>query len=342
MRFRLTENNIPLLATALVCVSLFAAGGLRYPHFASVDNVVNLLIANAYVGVVAVGMTFVILSGGIDLSVGSVAGLAGVAIGWAVQKHAVHPMAAIAAALAFGALFGTGMGGLIHFFRLPAFLVTLAGMFLARGLGFVISLESLPYDHPFFDRMSAISMPLVPGGGIGLPVTSIVFLVVLAAGIYLAHLTSFGRNVYALGGNEQSALLMGVPVSRTKVLIYALSGFCAALGGVLLSVGTMSGNPNAGMEWELRAIAAVVIGGTLLTGGAGYVLGTLLGVLILGLIETALDFEGKPGTGWNRVAIGMLLFLFIALQRLIAWTSAGGAGWLTRRRRGFEVPARSP
>jgi ribose/xylose/arabinose/galactoside ABC-type transport system permease subunit len=338
MRFRLTENNIPLLATAFVCVSLFIAGGLRYPYFASVDNVANLFITNAYLGVVAVGMTFVILSGGIDLSVGSVVGLTGVAIGWAVRKHGVHPAVAIPAALAFGAVFGTVMGGLIHFFRLPAFLVTLAGMFLARGLGFVISLESIAHDHPLFSSASAIALPLIPSAGIRLPLTSIVFLITLAAGIYLAHLTSFGRNVYALGGNEQSALLMGVPVGRTKVLVYALSGFCAALGGVVFSVGTMSGNPNAGMEWELRAIAAVVIGGTLLTGGVGYVLGTLLGVLILGLIDSALDFEGKPITGWNRVAIGMLLFVFIALQRLIAWTSAGGAGWLTRRRRGFEVP----
>src|SRR3954451_17341863 len=150
MRFRLTENNIPLLATGVVCVSLFVAGSLRYDHFASLANVRDILINNAYLGVVAVGMTFVILSGGIDLSVRSMVALPGVAIGWAVEQRGVHPGVAVPGALLFGALFGAGMGCLIHFFGLPAFLVTLAGMFLARGLGFVLSLESIAYAHPVF------------------------------------------------------------------------------------------------------------------------------------------------------------------------------------------------
>jgi simple sugar transport system permease protein len=174
---------------------------------------------------------------------------------------------------------------------------------------------------------------------VGLPLTAMIFLVTLGAGIYLAHFTPFGRNVYALGGNEQSAVLMGLPVARTKVLVYALSGFCAALGGVVYSLYTVSGDPRAGIALELDAIAAVVIGGTLLTGGVGWVIGTLLGVLILGIIQTAINFEGTLNAGWTRVAVGLLLFAFIALQRLITWVSGGGAGWLTRRRRGFEVPA---
>ena len=339
MRFRLSENNIPLLATALVCVSLFVAGGLRYQYFATAGNVVSILGVNAFLGVVAVGMTFVILSGGIDLSVGSMVALTGIAIGWAVEKHGVHPGAAVPGALLFGALFGAGMGCLIHFFRLPAFLVTLAGMFLARGLAFVLSLESIGYSHPLFSRASRISLPLW-GPDLTLPLTAILFLVALAAGVYVAHFTPFGRNVYAVGGNEQSAVLMGLPVGRTKVLVYAISGFCAALGGVVYSMLTLSANPLAATEVELLAIAAVVIGGTLLTGGVGYVFGTLLGVLILGIIQSALDFEGTLNAGWTRVAVGLLLFAFIALQRLVAWASGGGAGWLTRRRRGFEVPAR--
>jgi simple sugar transport system permease protein len=341
MRFRLTENNIPLLATAVVCVSLFVAGGLRYEHFASAGNVVGILIDNAFLGVVAVGMTFVILSGGIDLSVGSVVALTGVAIGWAVEKRGVHPGAAVPGMLLFGAAFGAAMGGLVHYFKLPAFLVTLAGMFLARGLGFVLSLESIGYAHPALRGAADVYVPIVPGRGIGMPLTAVLFLVTLAVGIYLAHLTSFGRNVYAVGGNEQSAVLMGLPVARTKILVYALSGFCAALGGVVNSIYTLSGNPTAALELELSAIAAVVIGGTLLTGGVGYVVGTLLGVLILGIIQTAINFEGTLNAGWTRVAVGLLLFAFIALQRLIAWASGGGAGWLTRRRRGFEVPAGS-
>ena len=340
MRFRLTENNIPLLATALVCVSLFVAGGVRYEHFASPANVVGILIDNAFLGVVAVGMTFVILSGGIDLSVGSMVALTGVAIGWAVEQKGIHPALAVPGALVFGAAFGAGMGSLIHFFRLPAFLVTLAGMFLARGLGFVLSLASIGYNHPAFLSASEVYLPLVPSQGVGLPLTAMIFVATLLAGVYLAHLTPFGRNVYAIGGNEQSAVLMGLPVGRTKITVYAISGFCAALGGVVNSVYTTSGNPTAALELELSAIAAVVIGGTLLTGGVGYVVGTLLGVLILGMIQTALNFEGTLNAGWTRVAVGLLLFAFIALQRLVAWASGGGAGWLTRRRRGFEV--RSP
>jgi simple sugar transport system permease protein len=337
MRFRLTENNIPLLATAVVCVSLFIAGGLRYEHFASAANIAGMLNDYAFLGVVAIGMTFVILSGGIDLSVGSVVALTGVLIGWAVEKHHVHPGLAVPGALACGALFGLGTGCLVHFFRLPPFLVTLAGMFLARGLAFVLSLESIGYEHPFFGNASGVAIPILPSQNVSLPLTAIVFLVSLLAGIYLAHFTSFGRNVYALGGNEQSSLLMGLPVGRTKVLVYTLSGFCAALGGVVYSLYTISGDPRAVIGLELDAIAAVVIGGTLLTGGVGWVIGTLLGILILGIIQTALTFEGTLNAGWTRVAVGLLLFAFIALQRLITWVSGGGATWLTRRRRGFEV-----
>ena len=344
MRFRLNENNIPLLATALVCVSLYAAGAVRYrgEGFFTAGNVIDMLAGNAFLGVVAVGMTFVILSGGIDLSVGSVVALTGVVIGWAVKTHGVHPAVMVPAVLVGGTLFGAAMGLLIHLFRLPAFLVTLAGMFLARGLAFLISLKSLALDHAWYTQASEWAIPLGRLGGrrpVGLPLAAVVFLAILALAIYIARLTSFGRNVYAIGGNEHSSLLMGLPVGRTKVGVYGLSGFCAALGGVVFTVYTLSGNPQAAVALELDAIAAVVIGGTLLTGGVGYVFGTLLGVLILAIIQAAITFEGRLSSGWTRIAIGLLLFAFIGLQRLVAKMSAGGAGWLTRRGRGREVPA---
>jgi simple sugar transport system permease protein len=341
MRFRLNENNIPLLATAVVCVSLFAAGAIRYPSgFFTARNVIDMLAGNAFLGVVAVGMTFVILSGGIDLSVGSVVALAGVLIGWAVTVHGIHPAVAIPAVLVGGTLFGAAMGCLIHFFRLPAFLVTLAGMFLARGLGFLVSLESIALSHPWYSGASEWAIPLGNLGGkvpVGLPLPAVVFLVTLAAAAFVAKMTSFGRNVYAIGGNEHSSLLMGLPVGRTKIGVYALSGFCAALGGVVYTVYTLSGDPRSAFALELDAIAAVVIGGTLLTGGVGYVVGTLLGVLILAIIQAAITFEGTLSAGWTRIAIGLLLFAFIALQRLVAKVSAGGSSWLTTRRRGREV-----
>ena len=338
MRFRLNENNLPLLATALVCVTLFAVASLRYEGFFSARNVADLFNEGAVVGVVAVGMTFVILGGGIDLSVGSVVALTSVVIAAAVEQRGVAPAVALPAALAVGALFGAGQGALIHFFRLPPFLVTLAGMFLARGLAFIISLESLSLAHPFFGTAGMWEIPLVPEQGAALRVTAVMFLATLAVALFVAHLTGFGRNVYAIGGSEQSAVLMGLPVGRSKVGVYALSGFCAALGGVITSL-TVSGDPRGSIGLELDAIAAVVIGGTLLTGGVGYVFGTLLGVLIVGMIQTILIFDGRLDTGWTRVMVGLLLFAFIALQRLVAWASGGGAGWLTRRRRGFEVRA---
>jgi simple sugar transport system permease protein len=259
MRLRLNENNIPLLATAVVCVSLFAAGAVRYHDvgFFTARNVIDMLAGNAFLGVVAVGMTFVILSGGIDLSVGSVVALAGVLIGWAVKGRGIHPAVAIPAVLVGGTLFGAAMGCLIHFFRLPAFLVTLAGMFLARGLGFLVSLESIPLGHPWYLRASEWAIPLGRLGGkrpVGLPLPAVVFLVTLAAAAYVAKMTPFGRNVYAIGGNEHSSLLMGLPVGRTKIGVYALSGFCAALGGVVYTIYTLSGDPRSAFALERRRL----------------------------------------------------------------------------------------
>jgi ribose/xylose/arabinose/galactoside ABC-type transport system permease subunit len=326
MRIRLNENNIPLLATALVCLLLFTAGALRYEGFASARTVVAMLGDNAFLGVVAIGMTFVILSGGIDLSVGSVVALAGVLIGWAVQGTGYHPGAVVPAVLFGGALFGAAMGCLIHFFRLPPFLVTLAGMFLARGLAFLISVESLGLSHPWYAQASEWAVVLAGQGRtrVALPLTAVIYLGALVVAVYAAHWTPFGRNVYAIGGNEHSSLLMGLPVGRTKVGVYALSGFCAALGGVVFTLYTTSGDPRAAVGLELDAIAAVVIGGTLLTGGAGYVAGTLFGVLILGIIQTAITYEGDLLSWWTRIAIGVLLFAFIALQKLITHLSARG------------------
>jgi simple sugar transport system permease protein len=153
-------------------------------------------------------------------------------------------------------------------------------------------------------------------------VTAWIFLLIVALGVYLAKATRFGRNVYAVGGNETSALLMGLPVGRTKIGIYAFSGFCSALAGVVNTFYMQSGNASTGVGLELDAIAAVVIGGTLLSGGVGTVFGTFLGVLILGIIQTILTFEGTLSSWWTRIAIGLLLLVFILLQRMIQGRTA--------------------
>ena len=274
----------------------------------------NLLIDNAFLIVVAVGMTFVILSGGIDLSVGSVIALTTMVSASLVEKHGWSPAAVIPLVLLMGTAFGALMGVLIERFRLQPFIVTLAGMFLARGLCYLISIDSISITNEFYSRGVAAAH----SGGLRR-------LAVDQRGdrarrcwpsaVFVAHCTPFGRTVYAIGGSEHSAMLMGLPVRSTLVGVYALSGFCSALAGVIFTFYMLSGYGLHAMGLELDAIAAVVIGGTLLTGGVGYVAGTLFGVLMLGIIQTLIAFDGTLSSWWTRIVVGALLFFFCLLQR---------------------------
>jgi simple sugar transport system permease protein len=316
MKSRLSAKYIPLIATAAVLIGLYVLGCISFQGFASPGVLVNLVGDNAFLGVVAIGATFVILSGGIDLSVGSVVAFTSIFIA-SLLEHSTAPLAAIALALTAGALFGTAMGLIIQIFDLPPFLVTLAGMFLARGCGFIIHSESLAITHPFFsDTADKLAIPLTDR--LSIPLTATSYIVFLLLGIFAAHYTRFGRYIYALGGDEQSATLMGLPVGRTKVLTYTLSGFCSALAGVVYVFYMQSGNPASCVGLELDAIAAVVIGGTLLSGGVGFMAGTAMGVLILGLIQTLITFKGNVNTWWTPIVVGLLVLAFILVQNLIA------------------------
>ncbi len=307
------QRFLPLLVTVAVFVVAYALCAWQFPAVASTRVFANLLTDNAYLGIVAVGMTFVILSGGIDLSVGSVIAFTGVMLAILIERGGLHPFAAFPVVLALAAGFGAAMGAMIHVFRLPAFIVTLAGMFLARGVGFVLTTDSIPINHPAYAALNGFVLRL-PGGG-RLTLIAMIMLAVFAAGIVLAHFTRFGTNVYALGGNRPSAELMGVPVGRTTVGIYMMSSLLAGLAGIVFSLYTAAGYPLAAVGTELDTIAAVVIGGTLLTGGQGFVFGTLVGVLIQGLIQTYITFDGTLSSWWTKIAVGVLLFAFIALQR---------------------------
>ena len=316
MKLRLNQKNIPILATIAVFLLIYLVGSLMYTNFFSLRVFVNLFIDNAFVGVIAIGMTFVIISGGIDLSVGSVVAFVGVLAAKLVHEYGVHPFWVFNLCLVLGSLFGMTMGCLIHFFELPPFLVTLVGMFLARGLAFLVSLNSIPIKHPVVDAIIDFGIPL--GFRTWLPATAMIFIFVFFIGIYVQHYTRFGRNAYAIGSSEQSAVLMGLPVGRTKILIYTFNGLLCALAGVVYSLYTSSGYPLACVGLELDVIAAVVIGGTLLSGGAGYIEGTLIGVLILGLIQTFITFQGTLSSWWTKIVIGILLFVFILLQRYLS------------------------
>jgi ribose/xylose/arabinose/galactoside ABC-type transport system permease subunit len=230
-----------------------------------------------------------------------------------VQHHAASPAWVIPLVLAIGALFGCVQGVLIERFRLQPFIVTLAGMFLARGLCYLISTESISITHPFYTAVAQARLPL---GGASLSAGALIALIVVLIGTWLAYATRFGRTVYAIGGSETSASLMGLPVRSTLIGVYALSGFCSALAGVVATFYMLSGYSLHAVGLELDAIAAVVIGGTLLRGGTGYVAGTLVGVLILGVIQTLITFEGTLSSWWTRIVIGGLLLVFCVLQRL--------------------------
>lgn len=320
MKHLMGSSAFTAWVSVALMVLLFAAGAAGYTGFASVQVGLNLLIDNAFLLVIAVGMSFVILCGGIDLSVGSVLALSTLAAAWLLQLAHWPALAVIALVLVGGALFGALQGWLIHAFRLQAFIVTLAGMFLARGLCFLISVDSLTIDAPLFVALSQTQIP-VPGGF--LSPGALIALAVLAAGLWIAHFTAFGRTVYAIGGSEASAMMMGLAVGRTKVAAYALSGFCAALAGLLFAVYMLSGYGQHGQGVELDAIAAVVIGGTLLTGGQGYVAGALSGVLVLGLIQTLIAFDGTLSSWWGKIVIGGLLLGFCSVQQVVARASKG-------------------
>ncbi|MBK8082397.1 MAG: sugar ABC transporter permease YjfF [Devosia sp.] len=312
----------PLLATAVIFVLAYGLSVMQFPGLFSTRVLGNLLTDNAFLGIAAVGMTFVILSGGIDLSVGAVIGFTGVLVAVLVSWAGFHPLVAFAIAIAVAAAFGAVMGLAIHYLQVPAFIVTLAGMFLARGGASVITQDSVPIRHEFYDLISDLMIRL-PGGG-RLSFIGLTMIAVFIVGAIIAHRTRFGSYVYALGGNAVSASLMGVPVARTTVAIYMLSSVLASLSGIVFSLYTSAGYPLAAVGVELDAISAVVIGGTLLTGGYGFVLGTFIGVMLLGLVQTYIIFDGTLSSWWTKIVIGVLLFLFIVLQRLIFAASAPG------------------
>ena len=313
---RIPRRHRPLLVSVVAFVLLYTGAAFHYRDegFFTVRVFVNLLTDNSFLGIVAVGMTFVILSGGIDLSVGAVLSLSSVLIGVLITKCGWPPLPAIGAALALGAALGAGMGWAIHVLGIPPFIVTLAGMFFARGLGFVIHLESIGIQDARHAALAALAVPLGRYGALPLP--ALIFLGVVLAGAYTAASTTFGRNVYALGGNADAALLMGLPLGRVRVGVYALSGLCAALGGAVLTLYLSSGSHLEGVGMELDAIAAVVIGGTLLTGGVGSVGGTLVGVLIIGtILNVATTYAGVLSSGMTKVVIAALLLAFVIVQR---------------------------
>ena len=306
------SSLMPTLAAVAILVILLVAAQVRFDRFLTPGNLSALLLDNAYLVVLAVGMTFVILTGGIDLSVGSVMAFTGI-LSASLLSQQLPAIIVIPVMLLGGAVIGLLIGVLVQYFHVQPFIASLAGLFLARGLAFVVSLSSIRVEDPAVLWLQRTRFAL---GGWYITPTGLIALAIVGVAFYVLHWTRFGRTVYAIGGSEQSARLMGLKVARTKILVYVISGVCGGVAGLLLTAYSGAGYPRNGIGTELDAIAAVVIGGTLLAGGTGYVLGSLVGVLVYGTIKKLISFMGAEQS-WTQIIIGFLLLVFIVVQRVI-------------------------
>jgi galactofuranose transport system permease protein len=303
-----------LLATYGVVLTLIAVilfGWLRYDNFLGSFNILSVLRYNSMFALVSLGMCFVIMTGGIDLSVGSVAALSSVVAAYA-SPYGLLP--GLAAGMAAGLLVGTLNGIIVTRLHIMPFIATLATMLAASGTALLLAQNqsvSVSYDTAF--------TALGQGNLLGLPVPALIAAAAYIAGSVVLNLTSTGRGVLAVGGNADAARMMGLPVTRVTFLVYLASGGCAGLAGVILAAQFGAGQPIEGVGWELFAIASVVVGGTLLTGGAGSVGTTLAGVLLLGVLFTILNFENGKGwislsAYWQSVIRGLFLLAVVLLQ----------------------------
>ncbi len=323
-KFKFPMRYVPITATILVFLLVYLIGIISFPNFGSLRVFLDLFTDNAYLGIAAIGTALVILTGGIDLSVGSIIAFTSILIAKIISMKPLvegHPaynaLFAIALALVIGILFGMLQGWLIYNFSLPPFLVTLAGMFFIRGCGFIVSEESIGIKNdPVFDFIQK-DLSVTLDKGLYLRFIVMLYLVVLVIAIVFSQRTRAGRNIYAIGDNELAATLMGIPVGRTKIMTYTIAGFCSALAGLVYAIYLKAGNPLNCVGLEMDVIAAVVIGGTLLTGGVGYVFGSLFGVLVLGLIQTLIIFDGRINSWWTRIIVGLLVLVFIFMQNMI-------------------------
>lgn len=306
------SSLMPTFAALVIFVALLIGAEMHFGNFLTPLNMSALLLDNAYLLILAVGMTFVILTGGIDLSVGSVMAFTGISAALLLSDG--HSAAVVVPVIILGgAVIGLMIGVLVQYFDVQPFIASLAGLFLARGLAFVVSLSSIRVEN---ESVLWLQTTRWRFGEWYITPTGVLALSVAAIGAFVLAFTRFGRTVYAVGGNEQSARLMGLNVARTKVLVYVISGVCGGLAGLVLTAYSGAGYPRNGIGTELDVIAAVVIGGTLLTGGTGYVLGSVIGVLVYGTIKTMISFQGAEQS-WTRIIVGGMLLMFIVVQRVI-------------------------
>jgi ribose transport system permease protein len=284
------------------------------PQFLSVENLVNVALSIAITGILAVGMTFVILTGGIDLSIGSVLALAGIFAAICAKSFGdAGILIGVVAAISVGVFCGLFNGIIVSRFKVPPFVVTLAILTIARGLSFIIadkfsgstSVSDLPIGFAFLGREKFF----------GLPVPVILMLIVFAVGWLILTQTRFGRYVYAIGGNYEASFLAGINVKSITTWVYVLNGFLVGLAGVTLASRLGAGLANAGMQYELDVIAAVVVGGTSLMGGKGSVISTLFGAIFIGVLNNGLNLAGIDPY-LQKIALGVVILLAVLADQI--------------------------
>ena len=300
--------------TVALFAILYGAGIMAYKGFSRPQVFLNLFIDNAALIIVTVGITFTLIIVGIDLSVGAVLALSCMVLAWLLANTSIPVGLAVLVVLLMGTVFGAAQGYIITKFDLQPFIITLAGMFFCRGMTAVISRDTIQITNETFVAIASYRIDL----GVGfVSVGAVLALVVLAIAALVLGFTKFGRAVFAIGGSESSAALMGLPVFRTKVIVYTISGFCSALGGVAYALIMLTGYNLHGLGMEMDDIASSVIGGTLLSGGVAFIPGALFGVLIQGVILTFISFQGTLSAWWTKIVVGALLCVFIMMQAVI-------------------------
>jgi len=327
---KINSNTLLLIITIALFFVMYLAGCVVYSAkgFTHLQTFLNILINNAGLLCVTCGMTCVMLTGGIDISVGSLIALDCMFLAVGMERWGMSAPLLCVLVLVIGIVFGIVQGFCVGYLQIQPFIVTMAGVFFGRGMTAIISTDQVSISsNEWFVNLANTRIFLPFGaytnnkGVLQVPyirITVVVALIVLVAIFLMLRYTKFGRSLYAVGGNEQSAVMMGLNVPMTKLKAYVLSSFLCSIGGICFCLNTMSGNVQQATGLEMDAIASSVIGGTLLTGGVGNVIGSFFGVLINGTISTLVKTNGKLLSSWSNIAVAALLCFFIVLQSIFA------------------------
>ena len=321
---RLNQNTFLLLVTILLFFVMYAIGCVLFnaQGFAKTQNFLNLFISNAGLIVIGIGMTIVMITGGIDISVGSFVAMGCMMLAWMMEKGGIGAVPAVLIVLVTGIVFGLVQGFLVAYMDIQPFIVTLAGMFFARGMTAIISKDMISITNETFMAWAKMKLYIPFGGYLnkkGMMIypyiypTVVIALVLLVLAFIMLKYTKFGRSIYAIGGNEQSAEVSGVNTKKTKIIIYMTAAALYALGGFLVGAKSGGSSVNMGQGWELEAIAACTIGGVSVNGGIGRISGVLIGVLVFEILKTCLQYLGVD-TNYQYIAQGIVIVVAIALD----------------------------